>query len=211
MLDPGNYDGTYTADAGALCLDFANTLTRRSTDQPHEWLNSFSDLLEWGEIAGALTSTEARVIRESGKLDPGAGAGMLDRARRLREAIHQIFIAAAKSTPPPREAIDTLNAELVTANSKRNLQWNGAQFEWRISPEADDPDRILWPVALSAAELLSSPELERVGECQDPDCGWLFLDTSRNHSRRWCSMEDCGNREKARKHYQRKQRSTANG
>jgi predicted RNA-binding Zn ribbon-like protein len=210
MLDPGNYDGTYTADSGALCLDFVNTLSRRSTDQPHEWLNSFDDLIELAEIAGALTNNEARAMRQSGTITQEAGVSLLQRAHGLREAVYQVFMAGADSTSPPEEATDILNTELRVANGKRSLQWNGEGFMWQITPGAAEPDKILWAVALSAAELLNSPNLQRVGECQSPDCGWLFLDTSKNHSRRWCSMEDCGNREKARKHYRRKQGLAAN-
>jgi predicted RNA-binding Zn ribbon-like protein len=77
-------------------------------------------------------------------------------------------------------------------------------FAWDWAGAEDALDQMLWPVVHDAAGLLTSEELDRVGQCDDDRCGWLFLDTSRNRSRRWCSMEDCGNRAKARRYYERK-------
>ena len=86
--------------------------------------------------------------------------------------------------------------------AKSSIVRVGERFAWDWTPE-NALDRVLWPVVRDAAELLSGEDLDRVGRCADANCGWLFLDTSRNHSRRWCSMKDCGNRAKARRHYQR--------
>jgi predicted RNA-binding Zn ribbon-like protein len=207
MLDPGSYEGTYTADAGALCLDFANTLSWRLSDHPHEWLNDYDDLLTWGELVGVLTADEVLAMHVRCSDDPAASTQVLRRAFELRMAIYQIFSAVDCLATPPEEAIKSLNAELAIANQRRSLHWNGAQFEWYSSSQPGDLDKVLWPIALSAAELLNSPDINRVGVCQGEECGWLFLDTSKNHSRRWCSMEDCGNREKARKHYRRKRQA----
>ena len=69
---------------------------------------------------------------------------------------------------------------------------------------AEELESLIWPVAKSAADLLTSERLERVRECAGGTCGWLFIDASKNHSRRWCDMRDCGNAAKAKRHYHKK-------
>jgi predicted RNA-binding Zn ribbon-like protein len=204
MLDPGDYEGNYTADAGVLCLDFVNTLSWRTSDRPHEWLKSYPDLLAWGQLVGLLTATDIRSLEEFAAQHPEETRCVFQRAIHLREALYRIFSAIDASSPPPEEDVKTLNQELAISDRHRDLKWNGGHFSWSFSEEDHNLDRLLWRVASSAAQLLTSEKLGRVGECQGEGCGWLFLDTSKNHSRRWCSMNDCGNREKARKHYRRK-------
>lgn len=204
MLNPEDYEGNYAADAGVLCLDFVNTLSWRTSDHPHEWLKSYPHLLAWGQLVGLLTNTDARSLEEFAAQQSEEARSVFQRALHLREALYRIFSAIDASSPPPEEDINTLNQELAISDRHRYLKWDGGHFSWSFSEEGHDLDRLLWRVASSAAQLLASEKLERVGECQGEGCGWLFLDTSKNHSRRWCSMNDCGNREKARKHYHRK-------
>jgi predicted RNA-binding Zn ribbon-like protein len=200
----GSYIGAYETGAGALCLDFANTLSWRTSDHTTEWLGSYADLLAWGQKVGTLDQDQAQRLLGQSHLQPKASAGVLDRALTLREAIYHIFSALDSDSAPPANDLDVLNNELVTASAHLTLTWTGNRISqvWTGDPNA--LDRMLWPVVHSATGLLSSEELSRVGECAGDGCGWLFLDTSKNHTRRWCSMNDCGNRAKVRKYYQRK-------
>ena len=134
---------------------------------------------------------------------PAQAAAVLEQAIALREAIYRIFSAVAHKLPPEAADLDNLNAALSEALSRSQIIPAADGFAWDWSGDGA-LDQMLWPIARSAADLLTSEEIHRIGECADDrGCGWLFLDMSRNHSRRWCDMKDCGNRAKASRHYQR--------
>jgi predicted RNA-binding Zn ribbon-like protein len=127
---------------------------------------------------------------------------MLSRAVALREAIHRTLSAAIAGEPQDEGALSTLNCELSGALSRlRVAPAAGGAYIWSWDRGGDDGngpplDRPLCPVARSAAELLTSPNLGRIKVCAGEGCGWMFLDESRNASRRWCDSRDCGNRER---------------
>jgi predicted RNA-binding Zn ribbon-like protein len=187
---------------GNLCLDFANTVDCRPTKQRRELLNEYGDLISWGRQAGALTRREIRHLLRRAAACPREAASVLEKARLLREAIFQIVAAAAAGAQVPVRALEVINADLPKALTRLRLARAADGFAWDW---ADDlpVDRVLWPVLRSAGDLLTSDELGRVRECASDRCAWLFLDRSRNRSRRWCDMSVCGNRDKARRHYQR--------
>jgi predicted RNA-binding Zn ribbon-like protein len=187
---------------GALCLDFVNTVDPRLKEPRHEFLDGYDALVEWGAFIGVLQPAEAASLTAAARDRPDEAAAVHARAIELREALYELF-------SPPRKrvggALDTLNAEYRVAAAHAQLDATGGRFRpgWT---DRDALDRVLWPVAQSAWALLSSDELARVGECRGEGCGWLFLDTSKSHRRRWCSMAICGNREKARRHRERARR-----
>jgi predicted RNA-binding Zn ribbon-like protein len=192
---------------GALCLDFANTLDNRRREHPRELLAGFPQFVAWSRQAGALTSDQAaRLLRRAARR-PAAARTILQRAIALREAIYRIFSACSKNSAAPPADLALLNA--AAANAFRNLRIGrtrrGFVWEWEDDPAA--LDRMLWPVLRSAADLLISPELQRVRECAAGTCGWLFLDHSKNGSRRWCDMKICGNRAKVKRFYKRQRAS----
>jgi len=199
----------FEISGGRLCLDLANTVDNRPTPEARELLRSFGDIVDWGVQTGVVRGSTAKVLRWAAKRHPRAAAQALDRARRAREAIFRVFSAVAGRKAPPASAIKELNAALARALPSRRVDLRGGRFAWGW-PEHHPPDldRVLWPAVLSAAELLISGELDRVRECEGERCAWLFLDRSKNRSRRWCDMTVCGNRTKARRHYARsKQRA----
>jgi predicted RNA-binding Zn ribbon-like protein len=206
-LDSGGYSGTYEATAGRLCLDFANTLANRLDDHAHEWLDSYSNLVVWAQLVGVLSPEAAQPLLSEAAARPEKAALALDQAIELRETIYRIFSVIGAGRSPARRDLDDLNTALSEALPHLQVIPDGTAFAWDWSGEAAPLERMLWPVARSAADLLTSEELGRVGECHGDGCGWLFLDLSRNHSRRWCDMGDCGNRAKARRHYRRKKES----
>ncbi len=128
---------------------------------------------------------------------------MLRRARELREAIFRVFSAIARESSPPTEATRRLNEALPQALARLRLVEDEPGFRWDWE-EDDALDRVLWPVVRSAAELLTSDQLDRVRECAAEDCAWLFIDGSKNRSRRWCDMAVCGNRSKVRRFRERR-------
>ena len=182
---------------GATCLDFVNTVDWRKGES-RELLNSAPDLVDWAEQAGTLTRQETQELRANAAQNPEDAEALLQRAITLREVVHLIFKARADGAGPPEADLEHLNRELADALSHTALTPEGQDYtlQFRGAPQ----EKLFWAIAYSAMQLLTGPHLGRVKECSDAHCGWLFLDTSRNSSRRWCSMEDCGNRNKARKH-----------
>jgi predicted RNA-binding Zn ribbon-like protein len=194
---------TFDLSAGQLSLDFANTLDDRASASPQEYLNSYNDLLAWSRQAQTVTDADERRLREQAEKHPVKASGVLQRAIVLREALFRIFSAAAQGASPEDEDLNILNSALSEAMCHIRIvpQTGGFQWDWMAGPE--NLDRVLWPVIRSAADLLTSEELSDTRVCASENCDWLFLDTSKNHSRRWCNMKTCGNRAKAKRHYQR--------
>jgi predicted RNA-binding Zn ribbon-like protein len=192
---------------GRLCLDFANTADWHASATPVELLRTYADLVDWSVHAGTLTPEDAQQVRELANEHPAAAQDALMRARELRETLFRLFATVAHGTGVSPADLALLNGTLATALTHRRITNQGADFAWRWHGLGGALDGMLWPVALSAAELLAAPDCARVGICADEHCGWLFLDTSKSGRRRWCSMEGCGNRAKARRHY-RRQRAT---
>lgn len=191
-------------DGGLLPLDFANTAEWHASPEPLEKLGSYSDLVDWSRSAGVLTAEEALALEQHAQAHPAEAQLILTQAIAIRETIYRIFSSLADRQAPSTIELTKLNHALAEAMSHLQVTKGESGFDYTWGAEGADLSRPLWPILQSAAELLTSEDLNRVGECADNrGCGYLFYDTSRNHSRRWCSMESCGNRAKARRHYQR--------
>ncbi len=190
---------------GSVCLDFVNTLDPRAGEQAHEYLASYADLVAWSQRAAGLSEHKAQQLLQAAARRPIDAARVLQQAIELREAIYRICVAMVHQVEVSMDSadLDRLNRVLsrVMAQARIVSAVHGFVWGWNESEEA--LDQVLWPVTRSATDLLTSEDLGRVRECASESCGWLFLDTSKNRSRRWCSMEACGNRAKARRHYAR--------
>jgi predicted RNA-binding Zn ribbon-like protein len=191
---------------GALGLDFVNTVDPRHAPGRREYLDSYPALVAWGRHAGLIDAGREERLRQAAADDPAEVARVLGRAIRLREAGYSIFARAAKGRPPAPGDLDSLHGELTAAMTHIRVSWSDDGFGWGWEEAGPGLDRVLWPVTWSAADLLVRGPLERIRECPGAGtCGWLFLDVSKNASRRWCQMSSCGNRAKARRHYARAQ------
>ena len=188
--------------AGELCLDFANTLVGHGAIPKHEYLRDYRDLVLWSQHAHLLTSSEAKSFVRDASRHPSQSVAAFKKALILRKVIYRIFSAVARNTPPKQTDLDQLNIARLESLQHSCV----AQARQRFSIRWTDPmalDRMLWPIAISATDLVTSEELRHVKQCAGQGCDWLFLDTSRNHLRRWCSMDECGNRAKMRRRYER--------
>jgi predicted RNA-binding Zn ribbon-like protein len=190
---------------GELCLDFANTVGG-SRENPKERLNRYEDLIGWSIHAGTIDPETGDALLSRAGAEREHADRVLDRARQLREAIYGIFAAIAGDHEATGEDIARLNAELERAQVHLRVAPVAGGFDYLFA-DGSALDRPLWPIARSAADLLVSDDLARVKRCGGHDCDWLFLDQSKNKSRRWCDMRDCGNRAKARRHYRRHKRA----
>jgi predicted RNA-binding Zn ribbon-like protein len=184
---------------GHLALDYSNSIWRRRTEKACEILTSYELLVQWSRQAGILCDSCAADLQAEGSRRSAEAELVLDRALTLREAIYDMFSSIAASEPPDPRALATINCELSAAICRRRIEGIPPEFTWAWSGSPTDLDQMLWPIVHSAAELLTSDDLRWIRECRAEDCDRLFVDRSRNRRRRWCSMEWCGNREKARR------------
>jgi predicted RNA-binding Zn ribbon-like protein len=193
---------TFELSSGAVCLDLANTWGSRH-DPAADRLRSYRDLVAWAAQAGLLAGDEPeRLLARSERRQREAEA-VLRRAVALRDAVHEVFARLAAGDDPAVADLETLNLELASALPRLRLRAGGGCCRWEWSGPEGALDRMLWPVVRSAAQLLTSDQVDRVRECASETCSWLFLDSSRNRRRKWCDMASCGNRAKARRYYAR--------
>jgi predicted RNA-binding Zn ribbon-like protein len=186
---------------GHAALDFVNSLDDRfGTGRPVERLTDFRALLRFAQETHLLA---ARRVRRLAQVAPGAAERAVRSARELREALAAALYARVDGRRAPPAALRTLERQLHRAGRHRELRWErrtrGGALSWdwgRFGARADLP---VWLLAQSAGELMMSESIARVRACGADTCRWLFLDTSRNHTRRWCDMKVCGNRMKARR------------
>ncbi len=202
------YAETFRCPGGALCLDFCNSGegTRRASGT--DWIASFADLVDWLEAAQAVTGSQAARLREAGAGSPRAATQVWSRAIKFREALFRVLKAKAEGGKVAREDLSDIEAEHARAVSFARLSWAGETYRWSLDPSAAALDAAMQPLVESAVSLLTSAKLERLRRCGNSTCYWLFIDETRNHSRRWCEMASCGNVLKVRRHRE-KSRSAA--
>ena len=194
----GSGSRLYELIGGNPALDLVNTLDWRFRDNtPEELMTDYDDLVCFAEQSGLLNQAQARrLIRNTSE---STAASVVARARGLREAAAQILYATLDGDDPPASAVAQLESCFKAARKSQRLHLARAKLAWELPSTASLPELPLWLLSLSAAELMTSDDMDRVRACGNPECRWLFLDTSKNHTRRWCDMKICGNRIKARR------------
>ena len=206
------YAGDVRLVGGRLCLDFVNTVDSYLKPHPKEYLVDYAAFVTWGQHAMMFDAAAAAELLREADRRPSATVDIVDRARALRRALYQLFSmrATGGTAQSDAAALSVINGMLGAAPRRSAISTTAWGFGWVWSESADPLERPLWLVLWSAADLLTATELAQVGQCAGKGCSWLFLDTSGTRSRRWCSMEDCGNRAKAQRHYARR-RAGASG
>jgi predicted RNA-binding Zn ribbon-like protein len=186
---------------GALCLDFVNSVDPRDGAERRDYLGNYDELVRWALHADAVDAAEAKRLRR--RTGASTRRRVWRRAVAFREALYSLLRAVAEGRDLDPGQLAAVDSELARARARLAL---------RVAPDGsvdealpDDPALPLWRVALSARELLLALPRIRLRVCAGDDCGWLFVDASKAGLRRWCSMADCGNRAKARRHYARRQ------
>jgi predicted RNA-binding Zn ribbon-like protein len=180
-------------------LDFANTVAwRLDPARAVARVQGTEAWARWAVTAGLLTDERAEALLGAGDCAPteGATAALLD----LRGVLCAVLDALVDGEEPPPAAWEALRRELVRAREDAALL-PGLPLRWQ--PRADGIEGLRHALALKAEDLLAGDGLARVRRCEGPGCGWFFLDRSRSGTRRWCSSGDCGNRDRARRHYAR--------
>ena len=184
--------------AGDPALDLVNTLDWRFRKSgTEELLASSDDLLAFAAQSELLTAKQIRqIVRSTSQRD---AADALVSCRQLREASAEILYASVGERTPSSAAIRTSDRFYKEAHSRRHLTFSASRCQWEFPASESSADLPVWLLSLGMERLLVSDDIERLRECGNPDCRWLFLDTSKNHTRRWCDMKVCGNRMKARR------------
>lgn len=186
---------------GAVCLDFANTLHNARAEDKEEDLHEIVDLLQWAKEAGLLSSADHDRLAAHYSRSSREAAAALTKAIIIRDLVLSIFSSIANGRSLPSQRLSELNSALAQFPGMLRVQKHSDRIESEWTSAADGLQQVLFAVLTSAAELLASDRLRQVRECASADCTWLFVDESRNRSRRWCEMRACGNRMKARRHY----------
>jgi len=182
-------------------MDFANTLYGHANAPIHEYLLDYHDLVLWSRHAGILTEKETQGLLQKAHHHANEAKAAFRRATALREVIYRVFASLARTRPPKADDLTVLHTAWLEALAHSHLSKTSTGF--RLGWKNEYPlDRLLWPIVDSANKLLISEEVQQVKQCSG--CDWLFVDRSRNHLRRWCSMKACGNRAKMRRHHARR-------
>ena len=190
----------FNLSADHVALDFVNTLDDRfAPDARVEKLESYADFLSFAKQSGVLTASEASNLAKAAK--SGKAAGALRTAINLREVLARIFYSLVEQQRVARGDLQELNKYFQQASRHRVLLPEEGGLSWRWEGLDKNLEAPLWPVAQAAADLLASSHVKLIRACARESCRWLFLDVSKNHSRRWCDMKVCGNRVKAHRYY----------
>ena len=185
---------------GELAIDFTNTVGSRG-GAPQEHFGTYGDVLSWAETRGVIARAEAQRLRQDAARRPAAAREALTEVVALREALYRVIAAAASGRKPAPADLAQVNAHVGTSFSGAHLRPTRGRLELAVEPPGRSPltEPILTPVVRAAIDLLTGDALARVRQCADASCAWLFLDTTRNRTRRWCDMKECGNRNKVRR------------
>jgi len=202
------YAETFRCPGGALCLDFCNSGQDARGSSGAESIAGFPELIDWLDAAQAITRGQAARLRRAAAASPRAAAQVWGRAIKFRETLFRVLNAKAEGRAIAPEDLSTIEAEHARAAPFARLSRDGDGYRWTLDPSAAALDSAMQPLVESAVSLLTSPKLERLRRCGNSTCYWLFIDETKNRSRRWCEMASCGNIVKVRRHRE-KARSAA--
>ena len=195
---------------GDPSLDLVNTVAWGEHGPRAERLTDFGRLVRWAHSAGTISATRREALLEEGARRPAAAEEALETAWRLRRVLKDLFDSVVADVASP-SALEAMNAFLAEALDQLQLEYTDIRkvgvgaLDWRWRIRDGDLKALLRPTVWAAAHLLTSSETQRIRTCARHGCGWLFIDRSRNHMRRWCEMKTCGTQEKSRRRAKRRQ------
>ncbi len=207
--EPGSNDGRENAPVeqkflflgNQLWLDFLNTLIKQNGERI-DLLGDFADFVRWLRETEALDEDEAQEALRRWP-SPSEQAHILEEARSFRAILHTAVESVTRSEAVAGAVVDAINGVLRRHCRSLRLDYDGSKLTRQYVGEITEPIHLFAPVAESAAVALTGDDLSLTRKCENPICVLHFHDMSKNHARRWCSMETCGNRIKAATHYKR--------
>jgi predicted RNA-binding Zn ribbon-like protein len=200
-LDPGDYTGTYKLVGGRVALDFVNTVSWPGSDRGHDWLDRPANAVRWAVAAELVMADDGTAERLATRHErhPVEAARSLGRLHELRADMTAVLRPLAHGERPPAATVERLNAHLGRLCARRRIDPDVLDWTWGPVDKLDD---LHGRLVADAAAIVTQADHSRLGHC--PSCDWLFFDTTRNRSRRWCDMNDCGSRDKALRYYHRR-------
>ncbi|MBA3319318.1 MAG: ABATE domain-containing protein [Gemmatimonadales bacterium] len=189
--------------AGDPALDLVNTVDWTSRGPEQDRFRTYEGISRWAEGAGVLSVAAGRRLRRVASERPRPAAAAVEYTHRARETLRDLFGAIARGESTAI-GLRRFNQLLADASARLEIapdagRGGRAGFDWRWREQDTDLRAVVWPVIWAAASLLRSDELNNVRVCDGDDCGWMYVDRSRNGLRRWCQMRTCGTREKTRR------------
>ena len=197
---PESRAGSLALIGGELAFDFTNTSSGRGSPTQQDHLRVAENVVAWARHAKLLGPADTEWLSEKVATDEALARRLLRRALDLREALHAIGVAVAAGGAAPAPEVARLAKEHAACVACAQLTPDGGRYVWTWIPREAPIEALLGPIALSALATLGQADLTRVKRCEGEKCGWLFFDTTKNKSRRWCEMEICGNRAKQKRH-----------
>jgi predicted RNA-binding Zn ribbon-like protein len=191
--------------SGNAALDFVNTVTARDSS-PLDWLDGYPRLIEWAVLAGLLDARIAASLRAQAESSPREAGSVLARARRIREAIHDVCVALLESRGVPAAPLGEMESAWKRAAARSRLASGNGRLRFEADREASGLDLPVDLVVLAAVDLLGELDADRTRVCRGHDCGWLFIDSSKSGRRVWCDMATCGNTAKSERFARAKRR-----
>lgn len=188
----------FDLSGGHPALDLVNTLDWRFRESgPEELLETYRDVLGFTEQTGLIGTAESRKLLRT--VPPSKALKVVAAVRELREDTAYVLYATIEGKTPSQSALKHLQQCFAAARRQQELDWDGEKMRWTLPQSNPRPALPFWLLSLSIAELMTSEQMHLLRECGNAECRWLFVDTSKNHTRRWCNMKICGNRMKARR------------
>ncbi len=188
--------------AGNLCLDFINTINGHKSKTANEYINSYQDLIVWSQNYGLISNKKSRTLNSKQTNHNKSALTIFKKTIEFRESLFDVFLSVTRGTSPPKKGLKRIVAIQKEGLAASRLIGKENTFTWTWEFDTS-LGSLLWPIASAATKLLTSDSLKKIKICAGVDCDWFFLDKSRNQMRRWCSMEDCGNKFKMRQRYLR--------
>jgi predicted RNA-binding Zn ribbon-like protein len=172
-----------------------NTVDWTAAGPSNERLTDYDALVRWSAEVESLPRAVLERLRRGAVSRPREAQAAHARAIRARDVLRDVFVSVAEGKRPGA-GLHRLNSLVADAMGRLEV---GDALKWGWRDPDQRLDAVLWPVVRSAAELLTSDEVGQIRMCAGPDCGWMYVDRSRNGLRRWCQMSTCGTREKTRR------------
>lgn len=184
-------------------LDFINTQFTKANRRGADLLHGFADLIEWLQESRLMDRKQAeRALKSWGSGE--SAERVFQSALTLREALREMAEELANDRPVPRRSIEAINRTIRNCPGRVLLARGSGRFEEMTPLDLDEPNQLMMPIAQSASDLLCHGDIALVKRCANPACRAFFYDTSKNHTRRWCSTTGCGNRMRVAAHYRRR-------
>src|SRR6185503_2971216 len=193
---------------GDLSTDFTNTKSGRIEGAGHDHVQAYADVVEFVRLAGLLSAGDAKRLVADAEERPDKAAQIYRRAVALREATWRAYERVMDGKDPAPEDLAVISSEASHALGHARVVKSAAGFSWEW-PDSDphELERPLWPIARAVVDMLIHEENRSLlRECADDTCAWLFIDRTKNHSRRWCDMNTCGSRNRVREFRERQKR-----